>query len=47
MKAADIQKVSEQLGADSPVELEVFLQCKDHTVSRETFTLYKEAKRDR
>ena len=46
MKAADIQKVSEQLGAASPVELELFLECKDQTVSRETFTLFKNAKRD-
>ena len=46
LKAADIQKVSDQLGAATPVELEPFLQCKDHTVSRETFTLFKDGKRD-
>ena len=46
LKAADIQRVSEQLGGATPVELEPFLQCKDHCVSRETFSLFKETKRD-
>lgn len=46
LKAADIQKVSVQLGADSPIELKPFLECKDHTVSRETFSLFKESERD-
>ena len=46
LKAADIQKVSKQLGADALVELEPFLKCKDHSVSRETFALFKDVKRD-
>jgi len=46
LKAADIQQISEQLGAASPIELNPFLQCKDHSVSRETFSLFKDAERD-
>ncbi len=46
LKAADIQRISEQLGAASPVELEPFLECEDHCVSRETFSLFKVVKRD-
>lgn len=46
LKAADIQQISEQLGAASPVELNPFMQCKDHSVSRETFSLFKDAERD-
>ena len=46
LKAADIQRISEQLGAATPVELEPFLQCQDHCVSRETFSLFKDVKRD-
>ena len=46
LKAADIQQISEHLGAASPVELNPFLQCMDHSVSRETFSLFKDAERD-
>ena len=46
LKAADIKQISEQLGAASPVELNPFIQCKDHSVSRETFSLFKDAERD-
>lgn len=46
MKATDIQKVTEQLRADAPVVLEPYLDCKDHSVSRETFSLFKDPKRD-
>ena len=46
LKAEDIQEISERLGAKSPVELEPFLQCRDHSVSRETFSLFKEINRD-
>jgi SAM-dependent methyltransferase len=46
LKAADIQRVSEQLGAAAPLELEPYLQCTDHTVSRETFSLFRNPQRD-
>jgi len=46
LKASDIQQISEQLGAASPVELDLFMQCKDHSVSRETFSLFKDERRD-
>jgi SAM-dependent methyltransferase len=46
LKAADIQQISEHLGAASPVELNPFMQCMDHSVSRETFSLFKDAERD-
>ncbi len=46
LKDADIQQISEQLGAASPVELNPFMQCMDHSVSRETFSLFKDAERD-
>lgn len=46
LKAADIQKVSEQLGLAAPLELEPYLQCRDHSVSRETFSLFKDTKHD-
>ena len=46
MKAVEIEKVSEQLGASNPLDLKPFIQCKDHSVSRETFALYLDEKRD-
>lgn len=46
MKAVEIEKVSEQLGASNPLDLKPFIQCKDHSVSRETFALYIDEKRD-
>ncbi len=46
LKAVEIEKVSEQLGASNPLDLKPFIQCKDHSVSRETFALYLDEKRD-
>ena len=46
IKAEDIHKISKQLGAHSSLDLEPFLQCQDHSVSRETFTLFRDQKRD-
>ncbi len=46
VKVEDIHKISQQLGAPGSLDLEPFLQCKDHSVSRETFTLFRDRKRD-
>ena len=45
-KAEDIHKISQQLGSLGSLDLEPFLRCKDHSVSRETFTLFRDQKRD-
>jgi len=42
----EIQAFSRQLKSSSPLRLDPYLQCIDHTVSRETFTLYRDADRD-
>lgn len=42
----DIQGISRQLNESGELALEPVLECEDHTVSRETFTLFRETKRD-
>lgn len=46
LKAEHIQRISQQLGTTATLELEPYLQCTDHTVSRETFSLFKDPHRD-
>ena len=42
----DIKLVSRQLNATKELALEPVLQCQDHTVSRETFSLFRDSERD-
>ena len=42
----DIELVSGHLKARGPLRLEAYVECIDHTVSRETFTLFHERERD-
>lgn len=42
----DIKLVSRQLNATKELALEPVLQCEDHTVSRETFSLFRDSERD-
>ena len=46
ISAEDIQRVARQLNSTGELALEPVLDCSDHTVSRETFTLYREPERD-
>lgn len=46
LSPSEISKVSKQLNASAPIELELLLSCEDHTVSRETFSLYTNHERD-
>jgi len=42
----DIRIISEQLNSSESLRLEPFIECDDHTVSRETFSLFREADLD-
>lgn len=46
LSSIDIRSLSAQLGCLEPLNLELYQECVDHTVSRETFSLYREPVRD-
>ena len=46
IKPAEIERISEQLRSSKPLDLEPFMRCEDYSVSRETFSLFRDPERD-